>query len=108
MRWWTLAFAAVLALGGVVAHVSHKGGAPESLFVGGAAAAALATCAAAMSDMTEWGNGPLAVKGAWAVCAALAVKVRVRRAGGAARDRDGKGEGRQKARTVPFLDPAVC
>ena len=73
MRWWTLAFAAVMAIGGVLGHAAH--GSVESLFVGGAAAAALASCSAAMSDMTDWGHGPLAVKVAWAICALLAIKV---------------------------------
>ena len=76
MRWWTLAFAATLAVGGVVTHAAH--GHPESLFVGGVAAAALATCAAGMSDMSDWGYGPFAVKVAWGVCASLAFKVRRR------------------------------
>lgn len=74
MRWWTLAFAALLAIGGVVTYTAH--GHAESLFVGGAAAATLATCAAGMSDMSDWGYGPFAVKIAWAVCASMAVKVR--------------------------------
>ena len=73
MRWWTLAFAALMAVGGVLGHATH--GSVESLFVGGAAAAALASCSAAMSDMTDWGHGPLAVKVAWAICALLAIKV---------------------------------
>ena len=45
--------------------------------VGFAIAAALASCSAAMSDMTDWGHGPLAVKVAWAICAMLAIKVGV-------------------------------
>ncbi|GAX78180.1 hypothetical protein CEUSTIGMA_g5622.t1 [Chlamydomonas eustigma] len=72
MRWWTLAFAAVLAVGGVMGYTSH--GCAESLFVGGAAAALLSTCAMAMSDMTDWGHGQLAAKAAFAICAALAIK----------------------------------
>lgn len=72
MRWWTFAFAAVLALGGVVAHSAH--GSRESLWVGGCLAAVLSMCAMAMSDMTDWGHGPLAVKVAWATCALLAAK----------------------------------
>ncbi len=50
----------MLAIGGVLSHASH--GSVESLFIGGAAAAALSMCSMVMSDMTDWGHGPLAVK----------------------------------------------
>ncbi|KAG1676463.1 hypothetical protein FOA52_002283 [Chlamydomonas sp. UWO 241] len=72
MRWWTFAFAGVLALGGVLSYARF--GSADSLWFGAGAGAALSAAAMAMSDMGDWGHGPLAVKAAFGVCAALAAK----------------------------------
>lgn len=60
MRWWTFGFAAVLALGGALSYAVH--GSVDSLWCGSILGAILSTSAMAMSDMTDWGHGPLAVK----------------------------------------------
>lgn len=66
MRWWTLAFAAVLALGGAGAAAAHGGaGGAEAARIGIGAGAALALCGAAMSDMSRGGAGHWGVKGAF-------------------------------------------
>lgn len=74
MRWWTLAFGILLALGGLLAHVSHSQGAPEALHLGFGCGALLVACSGAMSDMKNFALGDWAVKAAWATCLALAVK----------------------------------
>ncbi|KAL6764803.1 hypothetical protein V8C86DRAFT_3128695 [Haematococcus lacustris] len=72
MRWWTLAYAAVVAVGGILAYSTH--GSLESLFVGCAGAAWLALCSLAMSDMRNWALGELGVKMAFGACALLVFK----------------------------------
>jgi len=72
MRWWTLGFAGLLALGGLGAYLVH--GSTESLLVGWGAAAWLSLCSLAMSDMRAGWHGPMGVKMAWAACALVGVK----------------------------------
>jgi hypothetical protein len=63
MRWWTVAFGALLAAGGMLTCAAH--GSAEAAWVGLGAGAALALCGAAMSDMQYGALGHLAVKAAW-------------------------------------------
>ncbi len=63
MRWWTCAFAALLAAGGLVAFLLH--GSVDSVYVGMGAGALLAVCGMAMSDMRNSWYGEAAVKMAW-------------------------------------------
>ncbi|MEW5297265.1 MAG: hypothetical protein WDW38_006089 [Sanguina aurantia] len=74
MRWWTFAYAALLAAGGLYTFV--RTGCAESLQVGFGVASLLSICAIAMSDMTDGPDGHLAVKAAWTICLALSLKER--------------------------------
>ncbi|GLI63015.1 hypothetical protein VaNZ11_005875 [Volvox africanus] len=71
MRWWTYAFAAILAVGGLLTTIWT--GLLEPLQLGWAAAAMLVLSGAAMSRIDS-APGALGVKLAWAVCAVIVLK----------------------------------
>ncbi|GIL49895.1 hypothetical protein Vafri_6208 [Volvox africanus] len=71
MRWWTYAFAAMLAVGGLLTTIWT--GSLEPLQLGWAAAAMLVLSGAAMSRIDS-APGALGVKLAWAVCALIVLK----------------------------------
>ncbi|KXZ55307.1 hypothetical protein GPECTOR_3g441 [Gonium pectorale] len=71
MRWWTLGFAAVLAVGGLATTLTT--GYTEAMQLGWGAAALLVVAGAAMSDAASL-PGALGVKLAFAVCALVAAK----------------------------------
>uniref|UniRef100_UPI0035A3D71D CrTam39 n=1 Tax=Chlamydomonas reinhardtii TaxID=3055 RepID=UPI0035A3D71D len=71
MRWWTLAFAAIMAAGGLATSVAT--GYVEPVQAGLGAGALLALAGAAMSD-ARCVPGALGVKLAWAVCALIVLK----------------------------------